>query len=52
MAMHVIQDGLGTEVLVGRIKLSEASERVRAKEEMASAHTTGRNRLNKRLSLD
>jgi hypothetical protein len=40
MAMHVIQHGLGTEVLVGRITLHEAHERVRAKEETASSKTT------------
>ena len=40
MAMHVIQHGLGTEVLVGRITLSEAYERVRAKEQAAAAQTT------------
>jgi hypothetical protein len=40
MAMHVIQHGLGTEVLVGRMTLSEACERVRAMEETASAKAT------------
>ena len=33
-------DGLGDEVLVGRIALHEACERVRAKEEAASAKAT------------
>ena len=37
MAMHVLQRGLGDEVLVGRITLHEAYERVRAKEQAASA---------------
>ena len=37
IAMHVIQHGLGDEVLVGRITLSEAYERVRAKEQAAPA---------------
>jgi len=40
MTMHVIQHGLGTEVLVGRMTLSEACERVRAMEETASAKAT------------
>jgi hypothetical protein len=39
-AMHVIKYGLGDEVLVGRITLSEAYERVRAREETASAKAT------------
>jgi hypothetical protein len=39
-AMRVIKYGLGDEVLVGRITLSEAHERVRAKEEEASAKAT------------
>ena len=38
--MHVIQHGLGTEVLVGRITLSEACEQMRAKEQTASAKAT------------
>ena len=36
-AVRVIERGLGTEVLVGRITLHEAYERVRAKEQAASA---------------
>jgi len=40
MAMHVIPHGLGTEVLVGRITLSEAWDQVRTKEETASAKAT------------
>ena len=36
-AMRVIKYGLGDEVLVGRITLHEAYERVRAKEQAASA---------------
>jgi len=36
-AVRVIQHGLGDEVLVGRITLSEAHEQVRAKEQAASA---------------
>ena len=40
MAMHVIQRGLGTEVLVGRVTLHEAYEGVRAKEQAASAQAT------------
>jgi hypothetical protein len=39
-AMRVIKYGLGDEVLVGRITLHEAYERVRAKEQAASAQTT------------
>ena len=38
--MRVIKYGLGDEVLVGRITLHEAYERVRAKEETASAKAT------------
>jgi hypothetical protein len=38
--MHVIKYGLGDEVLVGRITRHEAYERVRAKEQTASAKTT------------
>jgi hypothetical protein len=41
MAMHVIQHGLGDQVLIGRIRLHEACEQVRAKEETASAQMTG-----------
>jgi hypothetical protein len=41
MATHVIQHGLGTEVLVGRITLSEACEQVRAKEQAASTGAIG-----------
>jgi hypothetical protein len=37
-AMRVIKSGLGDEVLVGHITLSEARERVHAKEQTASAH--------------
>ena len=40
MAMHVIQHGLRDEVLVGRITLHEAYERVRAKDETTSARAT------------
>jgi len=40
LAMHVMQHGLGTEVLVGRITLHEAYEQVRAKEQAASAKAT------------
>jgi len=48
MAMHVIQHGLGTEMLVGHITLSEAYGQVRGKEQAASAKTTDA-MLNKRL---
>jgi len=37
-AVRVIQHGLGDGVLVGRITLSEAHERVRAKEQTVSTH--------------
>ena len=40
MAMHVIQHGLGTEVLVGRITLRQADEQMRAKEQTALAKAT------------